>query len=405
VHEAAPVYGDGVESGTERQPWRLTERQRRMFDLALVGGLLLVVPLIGVSVGLGNAVFSLLEIAPLAWRRSRPVAVFAAVAVVTGLQAVVLDVPTWGQVAFPIATYAIARYSTWLPGAVALGVGCCGALVAAYVWQAAYNDVTWQGMVTYTTFIAAIVATAWALGTLGRTRAAYVAALVERGERIEREAAQQVELAATEERARIAREMHDVVAHGLSVIVVQADGARYAAEHDPSVVAPTLEGIAATGREALTEMRRMLGLLRTGDTGTRPQPRLDDIALLVAEAQTAGETVEASLPAPGTTGELAPGVALTAYRVVQEALTNVRKHAGPGARTRVEVRVGADDPAGDQEVVEVLVEDDGRGAAAGDDGHGLGLVGMRERVSVHGGTLEAGARPGGGFRVCARIPE
>lgn len=381
---------------TERQPWRLSEHQRRWFDLLLVGGLLLPVPLMALSVGLPSAVFSLLEIAPLLWRRRFPVAVFVAVAGVSALQALVHDEPTWGQLAFPVATYAIARYSRWLPAAVALGVGFCGAVVASYVWLSTFDQLVWQGMVSYTFFISAIVATAWALGSLGRTRAAYVATLVERGEQIRREAEQQVELAATEERARIAREMHDVVAHGLSVIVVQADGARYAAAADPAVATRTLETIAATGREALTEMRRMLGLLRTGDTGTRPQPRLDDLAVLVAEAQTSGEPVEATLPPPGSTAEVPAGVALTAYRVVQEGLTNVRKHAGPGARTRVLVTVGA--------AVEVLVEDDGRGAAAGGDGHGLGLVGMRERVTVHGGTLEAGPRPGGGYRVFARMP-
>lgn len=380
----------------ERAPWRLTELQRRWFDVALALGLLLPVPLLGISVGLASALFSLAEIAPLVWRRSHPRAVFAAVAITSALQAVALDDPTWGQAAFPVAVYSVARYTAWVPAAVALAVGFCGALVASYVWLSAFDQLTPSGFVSYTLFITAIVATAWALGSLGRTRAAYVAALVERGEQIRREAEQRVELAATEERARIAREMHDVVAHGLSVIVVQADGARYAAAHDPEIATRTLETVAETGREALTEMRRMLGLLRSGDTGTRPQPRLDDLALLVAEAQTAGDAVEATLPTPGST-DVPAGVALTAYRVVQEALTNVRKHAGPGARARVVVSVGA--------AVEVLVEDDGRGAAAdGGDGAGLGLVGMRERVLVHGGALEAGPRPGGGFRLSARLP-
>jgi signal transduction histidine kinase len=380
----------------ERQPWRLDERRRRWFDLGLVGVLLLPVPLLGVSVGLASAGFSLLQIAPLVVRRRWPVAVFAAVAVASLLQAVVVDEPVWGQVAFPVAVYSVARFSRALPAAVALAVGICGALVASYDWLQEFDQLTPSAYVSYVLFISAIVATAWALGTLGRTRAAYVAALVERGEQIRREAAQQVELAAGEERSRIAREMHDVVAHGLSVIVVQADGARYAAARDPDIAVRTLETVAATGREALTEMRRMLGLLRAGDTGTRPQPRLDDVAVLVAEAQTAGEDVEATLPPPDAAATVPAGVALTAYRVVQEALTNVRKHAGPGARTRVVVSVG---PA-----IEVLVDDDGRGAASADDGRGLGLVGMRERVAVHDGTLSAGPRPGGGFRVSARLP-
>lgn len=379
----------------ERAPWRLTPRQQRWFDLALVGGLVLPIPLLGISVGLTSALLALLEIVPLVWRRSRPVAVFAAVALTSALQAVVLDEPTWGQAAFPVAVYSVARYAGWAPAAGALAVGFCGALVASYVWLSGFDGLTRSAFVSYTLFITAIVATAWALGSLGRTRAAYVAALVERGEQIRRDAERQVELAATEERARIAREMHDVVAHGLSVIVVQADGARYAAEHDPAVASRSLETIAATGREALTEMRRMLGLLRSGhQTTLRPQPGLSDVRALVEESQAAGMRVYAHTQSDHP--PVPDGVALTAYRVVQEALSNVRKHAGPGVRTELHVRV-------DNEV-EVVVEDDGRGASALGDGQGLGLVGMRERVTVHGGTLEAGPRPGGGYRVRARIP-
>jgi signal transduction histidine kinase len=142
-------------------------------------------------------------------------------------------------------------------------------------------------------------------------------------------------------------------------------------------------------------MRRLLGLLRSGDaTGTVPQPRLDDIAVLVEQTRAAGVDIRAALPAP--CGPVPDGVALTAYRVVQEALTNVRKHAGPGAAAEVTVSV-ADEVA-------VLVEDDGHGASTADDGRGLGLVGMRERVAIHDGTLEVGPRAGGGFRVSARIP-
>jgi signal transduction histidine kinase len=188
--------------------------------------------------------------------------------------------------------------------------------------------------------------------------------------------------------------MHDVVAHGLSVMVVQADGARYAAAKDPDVAVGTLETISTTGREALTEMRRLLGLLRDGDTGVAPQPGLDDVRHLVAEARAAGTRVDADLPT--TSPEVPDGVGLAAYRIVQESLTNVRKHAGPGAT--VALRVSVD------RAVEVEVRDDGRGAAAGSDGRGLGLTGMRERAAVHGGTLEAGPAPGGGFAVSARLP-
>ncbi len=380
-----------------RPPWRLPERARPWFDAALAVALLVPVPLM-VLAGIDPwwPVLSFLQVLPLFWRRSHPVACFTAVALAHVLQVWVNNSPVWGQLAFPVAVYSVARYARALPAAGALGVGLVGALVASADWLTGYDEpLTRSAFVGYALPVATIVVAAWALGTLGRTREAYVATLVERSERIEREAAQRIALAATEERSRIAREMHDVVAHGLSVIVVQADGARYAAEQDPAVATKTLGTIAETGREALTEMRRLLGLLRTGGgSGTRPQPRLDDVAVLVAEAQEAGAAVQARLPEPGL--RVPAGAALTAYRVVQEALTNVRKHAGPDASTVVEVRVGDD--------LTVEVSDDGRGAASLDDGRGLGLVGMRERVVVHDGELQAGPRPGGGYRVWARIP-
>ena len=254
-------------------------------------------------------------------------------------------------------------------------------------------------MVSYVVTIAAIVLTAWALGLSLQSRARYVAGLVERAEEAVRAADQQAALAAADERARIARDMHDVVAHGLSVIVVQADGARYAAAADPRAVGPALETIAATGRAALADMRRMLGLLRSEPAAdARPQPRLADVADLVAEAQAAGARVEAELPPPSAT--VSDGVALTTYRVVQEALSNVRRHAGPAPAVRVRVGLDGHRPP----AVSVLIEDDGRGAASHNDGRGLGLVGMRERVTLHGGEVAAGPIPGGGFRVTARIP-
>ncbi len=379
------------------QRWRLSTRGRFWFDIALVTALIL--PVLILSTTGGDRLWTILGLAqliPLYWRRHHPVPTFAVVALATALQALLMDGPLWSQVAFPIATYSVARWAGARWAAGALVVGLAGAGIAAVDWLKGYDDaVTVVAFTSYFLTIATIVVTAWALGTLGRVRDAYVEALVERSLRIERETAQQVELAASEERARIAREMHDVVAHGLSVMVVQADGARYAAERDPAVAATTLATISRTGREALTEMRRLLGLLRSGEvTGTRPQPRLGDIAVLVEQTRAAGTDVHATLPAADA--EVPDGVALTAYRVVQESLSNVRKHAGPGAGAVVTVAV--------TDTVSVDVEDDGRGASSDDDGRGLGLAGMRERVSLHDGTLEAGPRPGGGFRVSARIP-
>ncbi|WP_435746034.1 sensor histidine kinase [Nocardioides sp. SYSU DS0663] len=388
-------------------PRRLGPRGRVWFDRLLVLGLLAPVPFPVLAGDPVPAVLSVLAVLPLLWRRAHPVAVFWAVTAVHVLQVFVVDEPVLGQLAWPVAVYSVARYAPAAHGWAALAVSACAAVTAALDWGGTATTMQLETIVANTLFLGAVAATAWALGTLGRTRQAYVDAVVERSERVEREAAQQVALAAADERARIAREMHDVVAHGLSVIVVQADGARYAARTDPAVAARTLETVSATGREALTEMRRMLGLLRAEDgegaPALRPQPGVGDLDALVAEARTAGARVDARLPGPGTAADVPDGVGLTAYRVVQEALSNVRKHAGPDAAVRVEVAVSGTASGGGR-VVEVRVEDDGRGAAAEDDGRGLGLLGMRERVTAHGGTVEARPRPGGGFAVAARIP-
>lgn len=391
-----PVHPpDGV-----RQPWRLGARGTRWFDATLVLALLLPSPAylaIGVWAGVPLAIA---QSVPLWWRRTRPEVAFGAVALASAAQVLFTDTPLHTQVAFPVAVYSVARFSTrraGLAGLVALVVGEVAAAVASVDWITGFGGVVnARSFLPYFLTVSAFVVTAWALGTMGRTRAAYVAALVDRGERIRVEAAQQVELAASAERARIAREMHDVVAHGLTVMVVQADGARYAAARDPQVAAATLGRIAATGREALTDMRQLLGLLRADEgTGRSPLPGLADLPALVEEAAAHGR-VDPDLR--GLDREVPAAVGLTAYRVVQEALTNVRRHAGPGVRTAVSVVV-------DQEAdrIEVEVVDDGRGAAA-PDGGGHGLTGMRERVDVHGGTLGTGPRPGGGFGVRATIP-
>ena len=381
----------------DSHPWRLGARGRWWFDASLTLGLL--VPGFVGHLLVGQPLAALLtaaQVAPLWWRRSHPSAVFAVVALASAAQAPLHDLPILGQVAFPIATYSVARWSPRPHGVAALAVGYVGAFVAAWSWVGGFGALTVEpgAVMPYVVTIAAIVTAAWALGFAAQQRERYVASLVARAEQAERMAEREVELAARDERSRIAREMHDVVAHGLSVIVVQADGARYAAAKDPDVTVGTLATISTTGREALTEMRRLLGLLRDGDTGVAPQPGLGDVRHLVDEARAAGMRVEADLPASAP--DVPDGVGLAAYRIVQESLTNVRKHAGPGATVALRVSVGR--------AVEVEVRDDGRGAAAGSDGRGLGLTGMRERAAVHGGTLEAGPAPGGGFAVSARLP-
>ena len=211
------------------------------------------------------------------------------------------------------------------------------------------------------------------------------------------DAAAERELAAIQERSRIAREMHDVVAHTLSVVVAQADGGRFTARTDPSAAARTLETIADVSRAALTEMRSLLGVLRDsdGELALGPQPSIEDIPGLVAQAREAG--LDVSLVVTGTPHALPIGAGLAAHRIVQEALTNVRRHAGPKARAYVQL-------AWEPDALVATVSDDGRGAAAVGDGVGQGIVGMMERSSMFGGTLTAGPRAGGGWVVRARLP-
>jgi signal transduction histidine kinase len=211
--------------------------------------------------------------------------------------------------------------------------------------------------------------------------------------RRERERAHQIAVA--EERARIARELHDVVAHGVSVIAVQADAAEAALEHDPDRAGAPLRTIRGSAHDALGEMRRMLGVLRAGDEGSdhSPQPGLAQLPALVEHAQAAGLPV--TLEIEGSPRAVPASLDLTAYRIVQEALTNVRKHA-PGAPTTV--RVGWEAAS-----LRLAVRDQGPGAN-GADPAGHGLVGMQERVRIHGGRLRTGSAVGGGFEVVAELP-
>jgi signal transduction histidine kinase len=203
----------------------------------------------------------------------------------------------------------------------------------------------------------------------------------------------QAEQAAAAERARIARELHDIVAHHLSVVVLHAAGARASGGADPA----TLEEIEHSGRQALTETRRLFGVLRDPDekTGRAPQPGISELSALAGRLRTAG--LEVSLSIDGDHAALPPAVNVSAYRIVQEALTNVLKHAGPA---RAEVTVGC---AGSAVTIEVTDDGPGNPAPTALTG-GQGLAGMRERVAVFGGDLRAGPRPGGGFTVCARLP-
>jgi signal transduction histidine kinase len=241
------------------------------------------------------------------------------------------------------------------------------------------------------------IVTAWVLGDNMRIRRAHVAAVEDRAERLEREQFVEAQRAVLQERSRIARELHDIVAHSMSVMLIQAGAARRQLDRDVQASAEALGHIELTGRHAMEEMRRLIGVLREdGDTASRlPQPGIDDVAILIEHCREAGLDVD--LRVEGDEREMPSGLELVVYRIVQEALTNTMKHAGP-ARADVVFDYGTD-------VFRLVVADDGRGAAStpvSQPGHGL--AGMRERVSLYGGELVAGPQPGGGFRVTATLP-
>jgi signal transduction histidine kinase len=237
----------------------------------------------------------------------------------------------------------------------------------------------------------------WALGAYIQTRRRYLQELRDRAADLEREREQRIQIAEHEERASIARELHDIVAHSVTVMLVGVRGARDVLSSNPRVADETLARVETSGEQSLAELRRILALLRAPEQGAeaRPQPSLTQLDELVAEYRDAGLPVR--LIVAGEPRALPGGIELSVYRIVQEALTNVLKHSRP---SEVTVTLAFRGPSG----LEVEVVDDGRSASDGAEATGHGLVGMRERVTLLGGELEAGRRPGGGFRVAARLP-
>jgi signal transduction histidine kinase len=241
----------------------------------------------------------------------------------------------------------------------------------------------------------ATYAAAFFLGVATQNRRLYEQQLDQRADAFEREREEEAKRAVADERLRIAQELHDVVAHSMGVIAVQAGVGAHVIDTDPQEAKQSLEAISATSRGTLTEIRRLLGVLRADEAGGyQPAPGLGDLTRLVAEVESTGLPVAVRFD--GAPGNLPPGVDLTAYRIVQEALTNVMKHAGPAHAT---VTIGYE-----PEAVRLEVVDDGRGVNGSASGGGHGLLGMRERVAVYGGTLETGPVTGGGYRVAARLP-
>jgi signal transduction histidine kinase len=384
----------GRVSHTLQRLLALQRRRPEVGDAALVVGLLVLglAPHIGdLDTDSASHAFTIALALPLLWRRRRAVPVFAAMVAVAFAQWA-LDVRAFGDAALLAGLYGVAVAEPARVTLVAMAVLEAGIALAVARWNdgnALYAFVGLSGLAT-----AAAV-----MGTSTRNRRALVASLQERAQRLERERDQQGQLATAAERARIAREMHDIVAHNVSVMIALADGASYAIKDDPERAEHAMQTASRTGRQALTEMRRLLGVLREdrGQAQLAPQPGLEALDDLLQDVRTAGLPVRYEVSGrPGA--PLPPGLQLAVFRIVQEALTNTLKHAGPGASARLYVRHRADALE-----VEVLDVADGPPAAPPGD-TGAGLRGMRERAAVYEGQLEVGPGADGGWRVSLVVP-
>ncbi|MFD4669800.1 sensor histidine kinase [Lentzea sp. NPDC058450] len=328
-----------------------------------------------ILIGVGMALALLL-------RRRRPLLVMAVVYGLALVQLVVVrELQTYDiAVLFAIAavvTHGALRHVYAVAGAVAAG------LVLTWFVDTDMGDPLVFG------FVVALCAVVWSVSLVLRQRKEAAEAFAERAATAERERDHLVKLAAAAERATIARELHDVVAHSLAVMVVQADGATFVVEKDTARARTALRTIADVGRDALADMHRIVAVLR-GDSEDVPprRPGLDQLEVLADRARSAGLVISVRVAADG----LDAAEELTVVRLVQEALTNVLRHAGSGTSVEVDVRAGDD--------IEVSITDDGAGTPVPGSGGGNGLVGMRERVSLHGGRFEAGPH-GSGWRVRA----
>jgi len=325
--------------------------------------------------------------AALYWRRWRPLVVFG-VSVFVSILWAGLGYPGDPGLAVPVSLYSVGRYAikdrwSYTGAGVALALEGIGSVIRDEPAQAI-------GLALLLTFLP------WYIGRRIRIRGEYVTILQEHAAHLERERTAQARRAVAEERSRIARELHDVVAHRVSMMTVQAGAAKTVAADDPAAALQAMEAVEQAGRQALGELRHLLGVLRLDAEvdGLGPLPGLADVRRLVDQVGQTG--LEVSLTSDGLPTDLPARVDLSAYRIVQEALTNVLKHAGPGARA--EVRLSTDN-----HLVAIEVLDTGQGGTIL-PGSGHGIVGMRERALLLGGTLDAGPRPGGGFQVVARLP-
>ncbi|MEU1969857.1 histidine kinase [Micromonospora sediminicola] len=377
------------------------------FDAA-VSGLVVLVAVLGLLAeqgGLPAFAVGVAMAAVLFFRRTHPSLVAVAVAALALAQVVVGWGPLGYDIGVLIALYSVVKYADRLRDGILAGIGAAiGVLLASLQMpNAAY---WWAGALYYGLVTGAV----WLVGLNVRTRRLYVLSLEERAATLEREREAESRAAVAEERTRIARELHDVVAHSMAVMIVQADGVRFTLDRDPATAREAAKVVADTGRQALEEMRRLVGVLRepsrpepppvTDEPAAEPahrRPALVELPALLDRFRAAGLRIACA--GAGTPVALPPGLELTVYRVVQESLTNALKHAGVGASVELTLDWDAD-------AVVVRAVDDGRGRPvvrpAPSGGHGL--VGMRERVGVYDGSLAAGPTLAGGWRVEARLP-
>jgi len=339
-------------------------------------------------------------ILPLVARRRFPVGVLAVISLVA-LAQFVIGTELVADLSLLVALYTVAsqRPRTFaVPGALLVEAG---AVMASFRWSLAGS---WSRSLV---FLSGLAAAAFLLGTNVRSRRARLVALTERNQQLERDAAQQAAIAAAAERARIAREMHDVIAHSLAVMITLADGAQAKLRSDPSLATAAIANVAEIGRQALDDTRRLLGVLRSGapsgpDGAGRaaegelaPQPGVAQVEQLLRQVR--GTGIAATSTVTGQARPLPATLELTVFRIVQEAATNALKHAVRGTRVDVELDYGPD-------VLVVKVADDGRGAGLGAPGPGgHGLAGMRERAALYGGTVKAGPSTKG-WVVEVRLP-
>ncbi|MEV0319043.1 sensor histidine kinase [Streptomyces sp. NPDC050658] len=340
--------------------------------------------LAGFLLGAGTAV-------PLVWRRRAPFGCATAVAFFTPAMALYHRPPPDVCFGGMVALYTVAALSTPLKRRVMLAGWLTGAAVTMTFKEHAEPY-------EYPFHLFTLIS-AYALGAFARVQRAYTAAIEDRARRLERERASETARAVGQERARIARDMHDILAHAVSLMVVQAEAGPVVVRSDPARAEGAFDAIAGAGRDAMVQLRRILGVLRepSGDDdggGRLPQPTLAALPELAEWVEQAGVRVE--LRTEGTPRPLPPDVEVAAYRIVQEALTNCVKHAGAG---RVTVQLGWHDGE-----LLVTVIDDGVGVGLPPHGSGHGLIGIRERAAACGGSAEAGNGPEGGFRVAVRLP-